>query len=58
MYLIVSYPKDYTEFEQFEYKFLLASRYFYKYYETNFHYVYVFDMAEYWSSDYNKFLRR
>lgn len=58
MYFIVAYPKGYTEFEDFEFKFLLSNRYFDKYYETSAHHVYVFDMAEYWSSDFKKFLRR
>lgn len=58
MYLIVVYPKGLSDFEAFEYKCLLSNRYFDKYYETNSHHVYVFDMAEYWASDFQKFVRR
>jgi hypothetical protein len=57
MYLITAYPKGYKDFEEFEYKLLLSNKHFDKYYETNAHHVYIFDMAEYWSGDFKKFLR-
>jgi hypothetical protein len=48
MYLIVTYPKGYVDFDEFEYSTLLSNRHFDKYYETDRNHVYVFDLAEYW----------